>query len=123
MPEQPESLHAALGEILLSVTASGLEVVTVHPGEYDVTPEIWSTHKFNHQLLVHDNGKGTLRMFPRSSSSAVVEVRAPGLWSEKLGGRVTYIDERQPIGVVSGGHPDRPGTLNIFEMILYHAGE
>ena len=119
-PERGVDLHLALGEIVLETVENGLAIVTLTPGEYDITPTIWTQNTHNHQLLVLDNGEGAYRALPKDRDVGTLEYSQSGQWASKEGGRTINLNKRQPIAVVSGGHPHKKG-INIFELLLYRS--
>jgi hypothetical protein len=119
LPERAEEFHQATGELLLSKMD---ELELLMPGEYDVTPKIWTKNTHNHELIVLDNGEGIYRLHPRDEGVGTLEY-APEADSGtyKAGGRQQRINAGNPFAVIAGGHPTKH-KLQIFGIIAYLEG-
>lgn len=106
-------------ELIMRVALGGVGIThLLEPGEYDLTPPIWTRNTYSHNLLVHSNEEATYRMLPLSDEAFTYEVRAELDTDVQPGGRVIRLPEQQPIVVLAARHPiDR--SLRLFEAIVF----
>jgi hypothetical protein len=108
------AMRAVAVELMIARTS---ELSLLGPGQYDITPDIWTKHLHNHELVVLDDGTGLYRMHPRHDDSGLAQV-SPGGTRMKQGGQNTLIDRKNPLAIVAGGHPRKP-DLQMFGLIAY----
>lgn len=112
----PERLPKALGELLLE---RAQDVERLNPGEYVVTPKVWSKNTHEHELVVLENGEGMYRVRPKDERSGYIQLTADGITGFGRGGREQPINDKSPLIVISGGHPHARG-IHIFGLVFYH---
>jgi hypothetical protein len=111
----PSEMHLAVAHLLVERFT---EVQMLPSGVYDVTPEIWTKHTHTHEVTVFDNGQGRYRITPRDESVGYHEFWE-GVSSEfHRGGRQVGINERTPLSIIGGGHPNKK-TLQLFGFVMY----
>lgn len=118
--EDLTKLRETVGEMLSSAHSSGIRIVTLAPGEYDLTPQIWTRNSYTHHVTVLNDGTANYKMLPKHHDSELFECSDREI-IRKVGGKIIRIFDGQPVTFVSGGHPTKPG-LNIFELILHAPG-
>lgn len=117
----PDSINRLQPMISGLLMAHAADIELLVPGEYNVTPDIWtlhSVHSYLHKLEVFDNGEGVYGMSPRSLSSVYREGREVELRSHMRSGHEKAIDKRNPIAIIAGEHPAKVGAY-IFGLINY----
>lgn len=98
-----------------------LQVHVLPEGEYNLTPEVWTTNKHDHLLLVHADGTGTYIQVPKSDATGSVRLESIGstmFLDLKFGSRFIQIPGEMPIGVIAGGSSCRRG-IRLYE-VFYH---
>ncbi len=102
------------GMLLGRVTAASLM-----PGEYDITPKIWTRHLRNHHLQVNPDGTAVYRAIPREQDVGDV-LYEDGRYGEfNEGVRTIHLPQDETIIIVAGPKADVP-EMHIFEVIFYH---
>lgn len=91
---------------------------TLAPGEYDLTPGIWTKNASVHNLLVLENGTAIYRMIPKFPKTINIETKRPGVTSIRGGGRVFRIPEDVPMIFIAGPAENYSG-IRLFEVVLH----
>jgi hypothetical protein len=115
LPKELSNLHLVAANIILNNLS---EVKLVDPGEYDLTPRIWTKNVFNHELTVFDDGTGLYRILPKSDDAGAIEATKKSISSFEKGGRQYFINDNHPLAVVAGNHPVKQEPT-IFEIIIH----
>lgn len=110
----PANLHIEVAKLLLLET---VELKRLAPGQYDVTPEIWTTNTHQHELTVLDNDEGIYRLIPKNQDVGVIAASSHGQ-DYRVGGRTQVINSESPIAIIAGGHPRKQG-MHIFGIIAH----
>jgi hypothetical protein len=114
-PEDATGVDAVISRLFIERFA---EIELLATGDYDVTPEIWTKHTHIHEVTVFDNGQGRYRMTPRDADVGYQEFWRDVSSKIHLGGRQVGINDRYPLSIIGGGHPNKP-TLQIFGLVVY----
>jgi hypothetical protein len=115
--DNPGEISSFLGR---TVMEHANDFVTLEPGEYDITPLIWSGKKGSHRLYVFPNGEASSLSHPINSGSRVVRMNEKRV-------EVTHTSQTQFQDI--NANTDRfmiagpkIGKIGIFlyELIYYH---
>ena len=104
-----------IGQLIITY---GKQIQLLAPGDYDVTPEIWTNHNHLHKLAVLESGEGVYSIVPRFVNSGYMESTDAGLTAFHQGGLTSEVNSRSPNYMVIGGHPRKRG-YHIFGIIQY----
>lgn len=109
--DENTDVNRILGRILLDNAG---DVQPLVPGEYNLTPEIWTGNSYNHQLTVLNNGEGVYRATPRLPGAGFIDRSS----RVAFGGRMNPVNAKSPLLAISGGHP-RKAPIQIYNLIAY----
>ncbi len=115
----PAATASELGRIVILGMNQGKVVMeTMRPGEFDITPEVWTKNLYRHTLMVHEDGTGVYRAFPVDDEVGSVEPSSPEKGFIK-GGRVINLPLDSDSFVVAGPKAG-VARIHLFELVFYH---
>jgi len=114
LPTDPSDIRGVIGRLLVAHVD---ELDPLEPGQYNVTPAIWTKNLLDHELVVLDDGTGIYRTYPRHRDSGYYAV-TQGSSRLRRGGQQQPINLENPFALIAGGHP-RKHDLQIFGLIAY----
>lgn len=115
MPLDPVEFMTAPAELILTKLQ---ELELLVPGDYDVTPRIWTRNTHTHELTVFDNGEGLYRLRPKDEQVGTVIMEGSTTGPVQPGGNNQPINADHPWAIIAGGHPKKQG-IHIFGLIAY----
>ncbi len=115
LPRNQRQVQPEISKMILDRVT---EFEMLHPGDYDITPKIWTKHAHTYELTVLSNGEGLFRVFPKTKESGYQQFSESKSTEFNVGGKTNPEKAETPLYIVSGGHPNKM-DLQIFGVIMY----
>lgn len=107
--------------VLKAVTAGEGNPKELTQGEYDITPEHWRREtrvNYNYNLIVNEDGTSVLRLIPKYTDAATIELR-DNVSIARRGGKIINLPQDVTIVPIAGPKDGNPNNgIFIFSAVI-----